>query len=1087
MPLETPGSSPDQFDGDNLEVAQSPDVAQSSPSGSEAIGQVSALQGSVTITHPDGSKSQATDGAPIFQGDIIETGGNGAVGITFSDDSSFSLADNGTMVIDEMVYDSSAHTGHSALSVAEGVFTFVSGQIAKTSVDAMTITTPVAVIGIRGTSGGGQAGPEGTANTYSLFAEDGFTGEMNITTQGGSQILNTANQTTQITSAFVPPTKPVVMPAAAMKQFYSKAAAVAPKAIITDPKDAAPQNNPQNTQEQQGDQQAGQPQDAGQALDAPPADTALADQAADGGPVVDGPPQDGPLGPPPEGAEEADLAAKAAFEKVLAEGGDMNAAMNAAQEAAVETTLKGALAIDPNHFGTTGNDIMNRIVDDVLLNVTGAIDPLAAGTGAGAGFSNFSKAVFFETALNVIEDGLGDVIGGNLGDFINGPIEGPGFFEQFFDDPFQNFSQEFFFADPAFRGDGFFFDAPPPFFIADDGLLNLGGDDENKEPLTNVFDDVINGSSGNDNLFGGEGNTRFVMDQGAGTLGGIDVFNGGNGQDEVALRGLSDMQLIFNEGTLVANYDNSLTGGSSIDGTITLNNVEQLFADDGSVARVRLPFDTVGGSGFGYILSGTSGGDTLTLVNGTTLGNANLSGVTGKTVTTGQIIGSIIFGGGGNDTITGSEAGDVIFGGADSDTIRVAYAAGNNILNGGGAGTNSDTLDYTLASFTTDAKANNFSITAPKIESLRSGSGSDTATGFETLAGSNLGDTYNLTGDLSGSTLTTITGGSGNDIFNVGTGANVTQAITGGAGTNALAFTNGGTVTSISGISTINASAGTDNVTLSAASTITVNNSLESLTGSSGDDNITFTSAQNGSTIDLGAGTGDTITLAAGTNVLTLTNVESVNGSSSADTITITSTTPTTISGLAGNDILTGGSANDTIVGGAGADTLNGGSGSDIYSYTATTDGSTTPGSGDTIATANFVSGTDSFNFATAAFGDAGLTGTVGITSIAFNSTEGATLTDLTTAAAADQEAFFVELTGSTFNSTLIDAIDTALANGTAATGKGFIITDNGSDTKIFYDSDFATAGSGTLVEIATISGLADGGTIVSDQDLSIV
>ena len=40
------------------------------------------------------------------------------------------------------------------MSVVEGVFTFVSGQVAKTDPDAMTLDTPVKTIGIRGTQVG---------------------------------------------------------------------------------------------------------------------------------------------------------------------------------------------------------------------------------------------------------------------------------------------------------------------------------------------------------------------------------------------------------------------------------------------------------------------------------------------------------------------------------------------------------------------------------------------------------------------------------------------------------------------------------------------------------------------------------------------------------------------------------------------------------------------------------------------------------------------------------------------------------------------------------------------------------------------
>jgi Ca2+-binding RTX toxin-like protein len=192
------------------------------------------------------------------------------------------------------------------------------------------------------------------------------------------------------------------------------------------------------------------------------------------------------------------------------------------------------------------------------------------------------------------------------------------------------------------------------------------------------------------------------------------------------------------------------------------------------------------------------------------------------------------------------------------------------------------------------------------------------------------------------------------------------------------------------------------------------------------------------------------------------------------------------LSGGSGDDTITGGQGDDTLQGGRGKDTLNGGSGADTYLYVATTDGSTTPGSGDVIATANFVSGTDNFVFSSSVFGDSGLFGTVGITAVPFDTNQSTTLNNLQTAANTDREAYFVELTGSTFNASLFNSIDTRVAAGSAAAGKGFIIVDNNTNTKILFDPDFSAASEGSLIEIATISGLADGGAI-SDQDLVVV
>ncbi len=177
-------------------------VAQAGPGGdAQPIGQVTTMGGEVTVTHPDGSQSVLEPGAPVFQGDQLSTSGDGSVGITLADGTTFSMAENGSMVLDEMVYDPGTHAGSISVSVMEGVFTFVSGQIAKSDPDAMTLSTPVATIGIRGTQVGIDVGDGGETNVVLMEEGDGFVGEVVVSNQGGVQILNVANQGTGITSA----------------------------------------------------------------------------------------------------------------------------------------------------------------------------------------------------------------------------------------------------------------------------------------------------------------------------------------------------------------------------------------------------------------------------------------------------------------------------------------------------------------------------------------------------------------------------------------------------------------------------------------------------------------------------------------------------------------------------------------------------------------------------------------------------------------------------------------------------------------------------------------------------------------------
>ena len=166
--------------------------------GAQPIGTVDTIAGTVIVTHVDGSQEELEPGSPVYQGDVLETGPEGAVGVTLADQTNFSMAENGNMVLDEMVYDPVTQDGSIAISAIEGVFTFVSGQVAKTDPDAMTLSTPVATIGIRGTQVGVDVGEDDQTTIVLMEEADGFVGEVIVSNAGGVQILNQPFQGTNI-------------------------------------------------------------------------------------------------------------------------------------------------------------------------------------------------------------------------------------------------------------------------------------------------------------------------------------------------------------------------------------------------------------------------------------------------------------------------------------------------------------------------------------------------------------------------------------------------------------------------------------------------------------------------------------------------------------------------------------------------------------------------------------------------------------------------------------------------------------------------------------------------------------------------
>ena len=159
--------------------------------GQVAIGTVEVAGGTVQVRHADGSKGTLKKGDTVYQGDQLQTGDGGNVAIVFADKSTFSLGAKGRLVLDELVYDPSAHSGNSQISVVGGSFTFVSGDIAKLAPDAAIVKTPGMTIGIRGTAAGGRVSGEGVQVVLAP-EKGGATGQLNITTQSGQSFtINT--------------------------------------------------------------------------------------------------------------------------------------------------------------------------------------------------------------------------------------------------------------------------------------------------------------------------------------------------------------------------------------------------------------------------------------------------------------------------------------------------------------------------------------------------------------------------------------------------------------------------------------------------------------------------------------------------------------------------------------------------------------------------------------------------------------------------------------------------------------------------------------------------------------------------------
>ena len=118
---------------------------------SEVIGHVRTAEGETRLVR-DETRQAANIGDEVYLRDVIETGADGAIGITFIDNSVFSAGPNSSIVLEQFEFDSAEFKGNLLARMDRGTLSVVSGDIARTSPEAMKIKTPTAILGVRGTT-----------------------------------------------------------------------------------------------------------------------------------------------------------------------------------------------------------------------------------------------------------------------------------------------------------------------------------------------------------------------------------------------------------------------------------------------------------------------------------------------------------------------------------------------------------------------------------------------------------------------------------------------------------------------------------------------------------------------------------------------------------------------------------------------------------------------------------------------------------------------------------------------------------------------------------------------------------------------
>jgi hypothetical protein len=114
------------------------------------IGQIKNVAGQVFLFRNNAQRPAAT-GDLVEQADVLITGPNSSVGITFIDNTRFSAGPNSRIELKQFRFNPTTQEGEFLIDGQQGTLAIVSGQIAKRSPDAMKIKTPTTILGVRGT------------------------------------------------------------------------------------------------------------------------------------------------------------------------------------------------------------------------------------------------------------------------------------------------------------------------------------------------------------------------------------------------------------------------------------------------------------------------------------------------------------------------------------------------------------------------------------------------------------------------------------------------------------------------------------------------------------------------------------------------------------------------------------------------------------------------------------------------------------------------------------------------------------------------------------------------------------------------
>ncbi|MEO8844650.1 MAG: FecR domain-containing protein [Kofleriaceae bacterium] len=116
-----------------------------------AIGKAKIVSGAVLVIRGT-TKTPLKVGDPLNEHDVYETGADGSLGITFTDNTSFSIGPSSHVAIDTYFFDPKNLKGNMLAQLKKGTMMVRTGELTRQQPGSVKIKTPRTVLGVRGTT-----------------------------------------------------------------------------------------------------------------------------------------------------------------------------------------------------------------------------------------------------------------------------------------------------------------------------------------------------------------------------------------------------------------------------------------------------------------------------------------------------------------------------------------------------------------------------------------------------------------------------------------------------------------------------------------------------------------------------------------------------------------------------------------------------------------------------------------------------------------------------------------------------------------------------------------------------------------------